>query len=120
MSRDEVLSKKDQSRVDRIKDEICRYEKRIELLKRQIEEIKVGQSPIHPGDVIEWESGAKVRRGIVRSVSSCWDGFVYRCNIVSANGRHIGFANVNTAKMPILVDRSAAKKAKPRKEMPSQ
>jgi len=100
---DFVYAKREQRKIDAINREISRLEHRKAMLERKKDEIAVGQSPIKSGDVIEWESGSRLRRGKVVTVRPGWRGFEYRCRIIAKNGRAIGWAMVNSEKYPTLL-----------------
>ena len=59
----DVIFSTDRARIDKLEEEINNLEKKRRLLLRKIEEIKAGQSPIQPGDMIEWNSGSRVSEG---------------------------------------------------------
>lgn len=99
-----VYSKRDQARVDRLNERIHELEVRQQKLRREIEEIEAGQSPIKVGDLIQWESGNRLRRGRVKSVRASWKGFQYRCHILTAAGKEIGYAEVGSDRCPVLAE----------------
>jgi hypothetical protein len=103
----EVYSKRDRERIDKLDDQIYALEKRIAQLKQKQEEIACRTSPIQPGDLIEWMSGNRLRRGRVISVRKDYCGFEYRCNVVAKNGRILGFANVDTRREPTLITKKS-------------
>jgi hypothetical protein len=93
-------------------------QKRIKLLKDQITGIERticviqnGQSPIQPNDIIEWESGKYLRRGLVISVNYVWQSeFEYRCHLLRKDGRVIGYAKVGSDRCPTIVKHGRRKK----------
>lgn len=99
----EVYTKRIRARLDALEAKRHAAELRVRAIRRQIEELIVGQSPIGPGDVIEWESGGRSRRGRVLSVYSNYRGFDYRVAIVTKAGRQIGIATVGEGHHPVLV-----------------
>ena len=50
----------------------------IDEIDAEISELKVGQSPIKPGDLINWFQGGRVRRGRVVKVICEWSENGYR------------------------------------------
>jgi hypothetical protein len=105
---EELIEEKGQNKIDLLEEEIQKLEKQIQLRRREIEFVRVGDSPIKPGDIIVWKIGestksTRMRRGVVISVStSCWRGFSYRCKILSKENKAIGFANVSSDHFPTL------------------
>jgi hypothetical protein len=103
--RDVIYTKAVQRQLDRLERRVRELEDRRAALRRRIEELKCGESPIRPGDLITWESGreGRPRRGRVLTVGTTYGGgYEYRCEILSAANRPIGFAVVRTDQLPTL------------------
>jgi hypothetical protein len=103
--REVIYTKAVQRQVDRLGRQVRELEDRMEALRRRIEQVKCGESPIQPGDLITWESGSqgRPRRGRVLTVGTTYGGgYECRCEILSKGGRPIGFAVVRTDQLPTL------------------
>lgn len=102
---DIMVDPKKQKLIDRLEADKRRLEEQIRRVDRKIVVTLAGQSPIKPGDVIEWESGKTVRRGKVLSVQFRWrTDFEYRCTVLRRkDGRVIGYANVTSDRCPTIV-----------------
>ncbi len=101
-------------KVDALQKQIGILEDKRIALEREQGELQAGQSPIKPGDIIEWERrDGRALTGRVIRVWYKWDGFEYRCHILSVkDGREIGFATVETSGYPRLKDLTPAEKKK--------
>lgn len=98
-----VYTKQAEKQIDALTDKIDKLDRQKEIFERQIRAIECGQSPIKPGQIIEWQSGERLRRGKVISVSACsWKGFTFRCHVLSKAGKEIGYANVDPDRFPTL------------------
>ena len=91
-----IFTKEAQRKVDQLEKHVQKLGDQIKKTKRQIEAITVGQCPIKPGNIIEWISGGKTKRGRVVGIQSTYRGFELRCKILAKTGKEIGFANVTT------------------------
>ena len=86
---------------------------RINEIDAEISELKVGQSPIKPGDLINWFQGGRVRRGRVVKVICEWsERFRYRVHILSQANKELGTANVTEDHQPQLEETPPTPKAK--------
>lgn len=90
-------------KIDALKKKIRVLDDQKEKLEIQIEELKVGQSPIQPGDTIQWTSGNRTRYGKVRAVYTAWKDFEYKVHVLAKDGtKQIGHATVNSTHCPVL------------------
>lgn len=96
-----------QKQINQLRARLRKMEQEKEDIEQRITHIEAGQSPIKPGMLIEWESGnppnTKTRRGNVKSVELGYRGFEYRCELVNKSGEVIGYANVDSDKIPTIV-----------------
>lgn len=62
-------------------------------------------SPIQKGDLIEWDSGKRIYRGVVRSVRlDYYAKYEYQVTILSKDEKKLGIAHVKLTKNPLKID----------------
>ena len=96
--------------IAKIASQICGLEQKIGKLKDRRESLLVANSPIKPGDLIEWCQGQRGRRyGRVNNVTLRWNRtYDYRTVVLRvSNGTVIGMANVTEANQPQKTDRES-------------
>lgn len=114
---DRVYTPEQQKLIRRLEEEIRVISEKAQEKEDQIRQIKVSHNPIQPGCVIEWESGTKIRRGLVLTVQpEDYRGHhSYRCQVLGVRGQPIGFANITDEKCPVIVE-TASKRKKAKNE----
>jgi hypothetical protein len=104
-----------QAKIDSYEAVIARHEEIIEELKLKIKKLVMDSSPIQPGMIINWLSkrGNSDRnyRGRVVAIQPCWKGFEFRCHLLTADGREVGYANVGTDQYPVIEDKPKRKRS---------
>jgi hypothetical protein len=111
MSDEVIYSKPVQTQLDKLEKELDSLKFKSREINRKIEQVKIGACPIKVGDIIEWESVGKLRRGRVVIVKSAWSHtFEFRVNILTKRGKAIGFANVTEKHHAVLETQSIVTK----------
>jgi hypothetical protein len=98
----EVYSKAVLRKLDALESKKLALEIRVRDLDRRMEELLVGQSPIHVGDCIVWVSSTRERYGRVTSIRTGYNGYEYRVTVLTKAGREIGMATVSEHHQPEL------------------
>ena len=117
-----IYSKATQTKIDALErqveglEEQCeKCQQKIRRLEDQVDRLKIGESPIQPGDLIEWTSGKSTRKGRVKAVDVQWGAYCYRAHVLNAKGDEVGAAMVRESHCPVLVKKSRRPKKQPAK-----
>ncbi len=89
-----VYSAKVRNRLKTLTKKKWEAEQRVKDIQYEIDRLICGQAPIKVGDLVVWDGTARVRRGRVVYVSDRYNGFHYRVEIMTRDGRVIGHAEV--------------------------